>query len=195
MAGPVPETICEGFKVARRGESDLVKRRSYPPCPLVRFLCVALVLTAVPLSAAPPPAAADRAAIQAAYDGLSAAFCRHDLPRFMAYFTDDYLDIDEKGSHLNKEQTRRGYRDQLGQMKTIQSRYVIQNLLTTPTRGMLAEMKMHASGQGEKRVLFAKLHGTFTDDLWVRDLWVQTPQGWRLQRRQTLQDDLHIRPR
>jgi hypothetical protein len=180
------------------GNSDLVKRRPYPPCPLVRFLCVALVLTAAPLSAtppAPPPAAADQAAIQAAYDGLNAAFSRHDLPRFMAYFTDDYLDIDEKGAHLNKEQTRRGYRDQLGQMKTIQSRYILQSLLATPTGGMLAEMKMHASGVGEKRILFAKLRGAFTDDLWVRDLWVQTPQGWRLQRRQTLQDDLRIRPR
>ena len=163
-----------------------------------RFSCVALVFAASPLAAAPPsspPSADDRAAIQAAYDGLNAAFSRHDLPRFMSYFTEDYIDIDEKGSHLNKEQTRRGYQQQLGQMKTIQSRYIIQNLAPAPTGGTLVEMKMHASGLGEKRILFAKLHGTFTDDLWVRDLWVQTPQGWRLRRRQTLQDDLHIRPR
>ena len=171
-----------------------MKRHSFFLCPLDRFLCVAALL-ASPVAAAPPaPGAADRAAIQTAYDGLSAAFSRHDLPCFMSYFTDDYLDIDEKGARLNKEQTRRGYREQLGQMKTIQSRYVIQNLAPA-ARGLLVEMKMHASGQGEKRILFAKLRGTFTDDLWVRDLWVQTPQGWRLQRRQTLQDDLRIRPR
>ncbi len=163
---------------------------------LSRLLCVA-ALAAVPAAAAPPPvapASADRAAIQAAYDGLSAAFSRHDLPRFMSYFADDYIDIDEKNARLDKEQTRRGYQDQLGQMKTIESRYAIQSLTPAPG-GALVEMRMHSSGQGEKRILFAKLHGTFTDDLWVRDLWVSTPQGWRLKHRQTLKDDLHIRPR
>ncbi len=79
-------------------------------------------------------------------------------------------------------------------MKSILSRYAIQSLAPAPG-GMLAEMHMHSSGLGEKRILFAKLHGAFTDDLWVRDLWVSTPQGWRIQHRQTLKDDLHIRPR
>ncbi len=153
-----------------------------------------------PAGAAPPAVhpqadhAAMQSAIQAAYDGLSDAFGRRDLPRFMAYFAPDYIDIDEKGARLTKEQTRRGYQEQLGQIKTIRSRYVIQNL--TPTAaGTLVEMRMHSDGTGEKRVLFAKLHAAFTNDLWVRDLWVSTAQGWRLQRRQTLQDDLRIHPR
>lgn len=153
-----------------------------------------------PTGAAPlpiPPPASERAAVQsailAAYDGLNAAFSRHDLSRFMAYFTPDYIDIDEKGARLTKEQTRRGYGEQLDQIKTIRSRYVIQALTPTPT-GTLVEMRMHSDGTGEKRVLFAKLHANFTNDLWVRDLWVVTPQGWRLQHRQTLQDDLHIHP-
>jgi len=154
-----------------------------------------LLCAAAPALAAPPaPRLADRATIQAAYQGLNDAFSRHDLPRFMAYFTDDYIDTDEKGARLTKEQTRRGYRDQLGQMKTIQSRYALQSLAPAPG-GTLVEMHLHSTGLGEKRVLFAKLHGTFTDDLWVRDLWVSTPQGWRIQRRQTLKDELHIRPR
>lgn len=175
------------------------------PCPFGSRLCRRFLAVALPLgvllstraAAAPPaaaPSAADRAAIQAAYDELGAAFSRHDLPRFMSYFTADYIDIDEKGARLTKEQTRRGYQDQLGQMKTIQSRYAVQSLAPAPG-GTLVEMRMHSSGLGEKRVLFAKLHGTFTDDLWVRDLWVSTPQGWRIQRRQTLKDELHIRPR
>ena len=178
------------------GKSIRVKLRHAFIRTLARFLCAA-PLAAAPVIAAPPvpmPGTADRAGIQAAYDQINAAFSRHDLPRFMSYFTDDYIDIDEKGARLNKEQTRRGYQEQLGQMKTIQSRYAIQSL-TPAAGGTLVEMKMHASGMGEKRILFAKLHGTFTDDLWVRDLWVKTPQGWRLRHRQTLQDDLRIRPR
>ena len=111
----------------------------------------------------------------------------------MAYFTDDYIDIDEKGARLNKEQTRRGYEKQLGQLKSIESHYTIQNIAPA-AGGTLVEMKMHSRGTGEKRVLFARLRGTFTNDLWVRDLWVSTPQGWRLKHRQTLQDDLHIHP-
>lgn len=164
---------------------------------LASRLCTVLTaLAALPAAATPAAAtpAADRAAIQAAYDGLGDSFSRHDLPRFMSYFTDDYMDTDEKNARLNKEQARRGYQDQLGQMKTIQSRYAIQSLAPT-AGGLLVEMRLHATGLGEKRILFAKLHGTFTDDLWVRDLWVSTPQGWRLRRRQTLKDDLRIRPR
>lgn len=154
------------------------------------------ILISFPTFAAFPSAVpfTDRTAIQAVYDQLGAAFSRHDLTRFMSYFTPDYIDIDEKGDRLSKEQTRRGYQQQLGQIKTMQSHYAIQSL--TPTvGGTLVEMKMHTDGIGEKRILFAKLHANFTDDLWVRDLWVNTPQGWRLQHRQTLQDTLHIHPR
>ena len=158
------------------------------------LLCAAALVAASPAAVAAPPAPADRAVIQAAYDGLNDAFTRHDLPRFMSCFTDDYIDIDEKGARLTKAQTRRGYQDQLGQMKSIQSRYAIQSLAPAPG-GTLVEMRMHSSGLGEKRILFAKLHGTFTDELWVRDLWVNTSQGWRIRHRQTLKDELHIRPR
>lgn len=51
---------------------------------------------------------------------------------------------------------------------------------------------MHSSGVGEKRILFAKFHANFTDDLWVRDMWVQTAQGWRIKSRQTLGDTMQI---
>jgi len=189
--------LPEGLRLPAVGDSVLVKHTLFIPTGTRHALCVALAFAAPSLTAAPPaapPGAADRAAIQAAYDGLSAAFSQHDLPRFMAYFTPDYIDIDEKGARLTKEQTRRGYQQQLGQIKTIRSRYAIQNLTLTAA-GTLVEMRMHSDGMGEKRVLFAKLHAAFTNDLWVRDLWINTPQGWRLQRRQTLRDDLRIHPR
>jgi len=156
-------------------------------------LLAAAVCLCQPLAAQRPaaPANTDRAAIQVAYEGLGAAFQAHDLDRFMAYFRPNYIDVDENGKHLTKEQTRRGYQDQLGQLKSIQSHYVVKSVTTTLT-GTLVEMQMHSSGTGEKRILFARVRGHFTDDLWVRDLWVNTPQGWRLQHRQTLKDDLNI---
>jgi ketosteroid isomerase-like protein len=139
------------------------------------------------------PAGSTHPAIQAAYEGLGAAFQAHDLDRFMTYFQPDYIDIDENGKHLTKEQTRQGYSAQLRQMKSIQSRYIVTDVQTTPS-GTLVEMRLHSYGAGEKRILFAKIRGHFTDDLWVRDLWVNTPQGWRIQRRQTLKDDLSTGP-
>ena len=157
--------------------------------------CFFALLTALtlclPLAAqkSAAPSSADRAGIQAAYEGLGAAFQAHDLDRFMGYFAPDYVDVDENGRHLTKEQTRQGYKDQLGQLKSIQSHYVVKAGMTTRT-GTLVEMRMHSSGTGEKRILFVKVRGHFTDDLWVRDLWVKTPQGWRLQHRMTLKDDL-----
>ena len=142
--------------------------------------------------AAPVPAAA-QAAIESGYGQINAAFAQHDLDRFMTFFTPDYKVIDEKGTTYTKEQTRQQYTDQLKQMKTMQSRYTVQNFTATPA-GLEVEMKLHLQGIGEKRVLFMKLKGNYTDDLWVHDLWINTPQGWRIKFRKTVADTLVTRP-
>lgn len=136
---------------------------------------------------------ADQAAIQAAYTQINAAFTRHDLDRFMTYFTPDYKVVDENSRTFNKAQTRRQYADQLKQVKTMNSRFTVQNFTAVPS-GVEAEMKLHTQGIGEKRVLFMKFKGTYADDLWVRDLWVQTPDGWRIKSRKTLADKLVTHP-
>lgn len=153
--------------------------------------CVLFGLAAPRVSAGVPPA--DQAAISAAYSQINAAFTRHDLNRFMTYFTSDYRVVDEKGATYNKEQTRQQYANQLKQVKTMQSRFTIQNFVPVPG-GVQAEMKLHTQGIGEKRVLFMKFRGTYADDLWVRDFWVQTPQGWRVKSRKTLSDTLVTHP-
>ena len=137
--------------------------------------------------------AADQAAIQTAYTQINTAFTHHDLDRFMTYFTPDYKVVDENGKTFNKEQTRRQYADQLKQVKTMDSRFTVQDFVATPG-GVEAEMKLHTQGIGEKRVLFMKFKGTYADDLWVRDLWVQTPDGWRIKSRKTLADKLVTHP-
>ena len=141
--------------------------------------------------AAVPPAA--QSAIVSAYGEINAAFTRHDLDRFMTFFTPDYKVVDEKGATYGKEQTRKQYRDQLKQVKTMQSRFSLQNFAVVPG-GIQAEMKLHTQGIGEKRVLFLKFKGTYTDDLWVRDLWVETPQGWQIRLRKTFSDKLVTHP-
>ena len=164
-------------------------KSSYLVLPLAG--CTLFGLTASPVSAEVTPAA--QSAISAAYAQINAAFTQHDLDRFMTYFTPDYKVVDEKGATYNKEQTRKQYADQLKQVKTMQSRFTIQNFVSVPG-GVQAEMKLHTQGVGEKRVLFMHFKGTYADDLWVRDFWVQTPQGWRVKSRKTLADKLVTHP-
>ncbi len=136
---------------------------------------------------------ATQSAIKGAYTQINTAFTHHNLDQFMGYFSPDYTVVDEKGATYNKEQTRKQYADQLKQVKTMQSQFTVQNFVSVPG-GVQAEMNLHTQGIGEKRVLFMKFRGTYADDLWVRDFWVQTPQGWRVKSRKTLADKLVTHP-
>ena len=124
-----------------------------------------------------------RAGIQAAYDGISTAYESHDLDKFMSYFALDYTETDLKGAKLDRTAARKYYQDQLNKIKTMHSRYTFSDPMPVAS-GDQVEMKMHTDGTGEKRILFARFKGTFTNDLLVKDLWVETPQGWRLKSRQ-----------
>lgn len=148
-------------------------------------------LPASAAAASVPPA--DQSAISAAYAQINSAFTQHDLDQFMTFFTPDYQVVDEKGATHTKEQTRKQYADQLKQVRTMQSRFTIANFVSLPG-GVQAEMKLHTQGIGEKRVLFMKFRGTYSDDLWVRDFWVQTPQGWHIKSRKMLSDNLVTHP-
>jgi len=161
-----------------------------------RFLPAALLACALPACTLPlsapasaaPSAMQTQSTIHGLYEQINAAFQRRDVGGVMAYFTPDYTATDPNGDRLSRDQTRRRYQDQLGQIKTIQGRFTIRRFVPTPG-GAWAEMQMHTDGTGEKRILFAHVRGTFTNDFHSRDLWVKTPQGWRLKYRQILQDD------
>lgn len=156
------------------------------------FIGILLFGLAGARASAEVPSAA-QSAISAAYGEINTAFTQHDIPRFMTYFAPDYKVVDEKGATYNKEETRQQYTDQLKQVRTMQSRFTVQNFVSVPG-GVQAEMKLHTQGIGEKKVLFMKFRGTYADDLWVRDFWVQTPQGWRVKSRKTLSDKLVTHP-
>ena len=146
---------------------------------------------------APPASAAARddahAGIAAAYDQINAAYRERDIGRVMSYFLPDYVETDENGAKKDRDQARQQYEDWLKKIRSMRSRYVIQSV-TPMGDGERVDMKMHTDGTGEKRVLFARLRGTFTNDLAVRDLWVSTPEGWQLRRRQILLDETRVHP-
>lgn len=170
-----------------------MKRMGSQACLAAAVSCLVLLAghsanaetTAVPAST--------QAAILSAYSQINTAFSQHDLNRFLMFFTPDYKVIDEKGATYTKDQTQQQYAAQLKQMKTMQSRYSVQNF-TSLADGVEVEMKLHTQGTGEKRVLFMRFKGSYVDDLWVHDLWVETSQGWRIKFRRTLADNLVTHP-
>ncbi len=141
----------------------------------------------------PAPAASTADAIRAVYGQINEELQRRDLNGAMSLFTPDYSLTDENGKKLSRAQAIQDYRDTMRDVRSMQTTFDLMRV-TPISGGAWAEMKMHSSGTGQKRVLFARIRGTFTNDLHVRDLWVPTPQGWRLKYRQTLQDETHTRP-
>lgn len=161
--------------------------------PLFNF-CACAVIAAnslLSLPAAASPSASGEAAIQAEYVQMNAAFVRHDLTDVMSYFMPDYTQSKKNGDLEDLDQTKRDYQNELKQISTMQSRYSVLHCDSVPA-GMEVEIRVHSDGTGIKHVLFATLKGSFTNDLWVRDLWVDTPSGWRLRHRQIFEDSTHI---
>ena len=121
------------------------------------------------------------------------AFAAHNLPLAMSYFAPDYTDTDERGRTRTRPEEERFFQARMAQVQSAQCRCVVESLTCTPA-GTWADMQVRSEGIGVKRVLFARVHVRFRNTLHVRDLWVSTPQGWRIKYRQTLQDDTHLSP-
>ena len=155
--------------------------------------CALAALTLSALPARPVAAASTADAIRAVYGQINSDFQQRDLNRAMSLFTPDYALTDESGKKLNRAQAIQDYRDTMHDVRSMQTTFDLVSV-TPVSGGAWAEMKMHSQGTGQKRVLFARIRGTFTNDLHVRDFWVPTPQGWRLKYRQTLQDETHTHP-
>jgi len=142
-----------------------------------------------PESAAPlpPGAAAYRNAIQSAYTVMTAAFVDNHLDRSSLYFATDYRQVDPHGHILDKDGSQKKFQSLRDQINTVQSLCTVASM-NAEADGIHVEMATHSAGTGTKRVLFFKVSGTFTNDLRVSDVWVDTPDGWRLKSRLMLED-------
>lgn len=129
--------------------------------------------------------------IHTAYDRINTAFETRDFDQFTAYFTADFTSTDQDGKLTSRAQTLKNFQDQRKQILSMHTRYDF-TTLSRNTDGVLVDMTLHTDGRGQKRILFAKVTGTFTSSLHVHDLWVETPEGWKLKRRQTLQSETRV---
>ncbi len=168
----------------------------FMPRPASATVCCALAalpLCALPARPVPATVTGTADAIRAMYSQINAELPRRDLDGAMSLFTPDYALIDEKGKKLTRAQAIQDYRDTMRDVRSMQTTFNLVSL-TPVSGGAWADMKMYSQGTGQKRVLFTRIRGTFTNDLHVRDFWVPTPQGWRLKYRQTLQDETRTHP-
>ncbi len=164
-----------------------------PFMPRPAALCALAAASLCAGAARPATAASTADAIRTVYGQINQELQQRNSDGAMALFTPDYTLTDENGRKLNRAQATQHYRESMRDVSTMRTTFDL--ISVTPVRGgEWAEMKMHSEGTGQKRILFAHIRGTFTNDLHVRDFWVSTPQGWRLKYRQTLQDDTHTHP-
>ena len=158
---------------------------------------ILFVLSCIVCSASPPPPIntdiTPSEAIQMEYIQMNADFVQHNLNGVMSFFTPDFFATSSDGKQISLKQTRQQYQQQLSQMKTMHSDYTVMNCRPTSS-GYLMEIRVHSAGTGFKRILFAKINGSFTNDLCVRDLWVQNGNAWHLKHRVILEDNTQEDP-
>jgi hypothetical protein len=152
-----------------------------------------LTLIISPLDCAAASSDTARTSIQAAYAQINLDFVKDDVSGVMNYIAPDYTETDANGKTVDRKQAQRNYEDQRRQITSMKSRWTLGSL-TPIGDGELVDMDLHSVGTGQKKFLFVRVNGNFTDDICVRDLWIDTPQGWRLQHRQVLSDHRRIQP-
>jgi ketosteroid isomerase-like protein len=140
-------------------------------------LC-SVALISVAIATLQPAFAENKAAllpiIQGNYARINAAFVRKDVKGATAYFTPDYISINQKGEKKNLEEFRSHYSNILNRfnLKLTSNQATIGDIVVNGN-GIDASIQQHTEGSmlgGNKIVIDQK----------SKDLWVKTAQGWRL---------------
>lgn len=129
-----------------------------------------------------------RAEISARYDQMNSAYASNNMESVAKILTSDYTETDPKGHVSDRNAALKKLRDMRSFITRIQSKTTVNSCAPQPN-GELVQMTFHAAGTGQKKVLFIKLKGTFTNDMIAKDLWVNTADGWRLRSRVLLADE------
>jgi hypothetical protein len=129
--------------------------------------------------------------IQAAYGAITTAFDDGRIDLIPTYLTGDYTETEPHGKVLDKQAAMKNLRDQRNQITSVQCAWSIETVTNAPS-GAIVQVKLHSQGTGCKRIAFFKVNGTFTNDMLVRDYWIDTPVGWRMKSRIKIVDESHV---
>jgi ketosteroid isomerase-like protein len=140
------------------------------------FLSTALISVAIvtiaPVSAESNPKI--QPTIQTNYDRINAAFVRKDIKGATALFTPDYVSISPEGKQQTLAEFREHYDNLFNRfnIKLTSNQTTIKNIDVNATGIDVAiEQKTEGTVAGFNKIIINQTS---------RNLWLKTPQGWRL---------------
>jgi ketosteroid isomerase-like protein len=121
-----------------------------------------------------------KAIVQTNYNLINAAFVRKDIKGATALFTPDYVSINPEGQKQTLEEFRSYYDNLLNKfnIKLTSNKTVIKDIVVNSTGVDVAiEQSTEGTIAGSNKIAI---------DQTSRNLWIKTPQGWRLKQSKIL---------
>jgi ketosteroid isomerase-like protein len=112
--------------------------------------------------------------IQTNYDRINAAFIRKDIKGATALFTPDYVSISPEGEKQTLSEFRKHYDNLFNRfnIKLTSNRTTIKNIdLNSNSADVAIEQNTEGTIAGFNKIVINQTS---------RNLWIKTPQGWRL---------------
>ncbi len=121
-----------------------------------------------------------KAIVQTNYNQINAAFVRKDIKGATAYFTSDYVSISPEGEKQTLAEFRTHYDNLFNRFKiqlTSNKTTIKDIIIDTDRIDVAIEQKTEGTIAGSNKIVIAQTS---------RNLWLKTPQGWRLKQSKIL---------
>ncbi len=121
-----------------------------------------------------------RPIVQSNYDRINAAFVKQDIQAATALFTKDYISISPKGEQKNLAETREYYDNLFNRFKikvTSNKTKIADVEFADRELNVGIEQNIEATIVGRNKLVINQTS---------RDIWLKTPQGWRLKQSKIL---------
>jgi ketosteroid isomerase-like protein len=114
--------------------------------------------------------------IQSTYNKMASAIIRKDLKIATSFFTSDYVGIDNKGTQRTAGEMRQYYSSIMpAPVKVVKNQIAIQDFSADSTSANVLIKQRADLTFGKSKIVSQNTY---------KDLWVKTPQGWRLKQSQ-----------
>lgn len=136
------------------------------------FVAAALSIAVPSVSVMAASPSSTKKEIQNNYNRIASAIIRKDVKSATSYFTNDYVGIDNKGNRRTAEEMRQYYSSIMpAQVKVVKNQIAIQDFSADSSVAQVSIVQRADLTFGTSKIVSQNTY---------RDLWVKTPQGWRL---------------
>ncbi len=114
--------------------------------------------------------------IQSTYNKIASAIIRKDVVSATSYFTSDYVGTDNKGTQRTAGEMRQYYSSIMpAPVKVVKNQISIQNFSANGSSANVVVKQKADLTFGKSKIVSQNTY---------KDLWIKTPQGWRLKQSQ-----------